>query len=148
VPQAGEWALIELECRDAIDLRNDYDATLDYVKPKREPVQRATPTRPGTVALSGGDDPLKRISAHVYFEMVAGIPVPSSGWVSCPTPQHEDRHPSCTVAETHWRCWSCGAGGTMIDLGAAIYGLEPTGSGYLEIRRRLLADLGFARSER
>jgi hypothetical protein len=38
--------------------------------------------------------------------------------------------------------FSCGAGGSIIDVGSAVYGLEPRGHGYREIRRRLVADLG------
>jgi hypothetical protein len=120
----------------------------EWPQPRQQPTQRstaATSTRPGTVALSSGDDPLKAVPPTVYFEALAGIVVPANGWVSCPVPGHEDRHPSCQVSSTKWRCWSCGAGGSIIDLAAAIYGIEPTGRGYHEIRRRLLADLGLTR---
>jgi hypothetical protein len=101
----------------------------------------AMSTNPSRVAASAGDDPLKTVPPHVYFEAVAGIVVPPKGWVSCPKPGHLDRRPSCKVTNTHWRCWSCGAGGSIIDFGAALYGLEPTGRGYWEIRDRLVADL-------
>jgi hypothetical protein len=105
-------------------------------------------TSPTRLGVSAADDPLKAVPPRVYFEAIAGIVVLANGRVSCPVPAHADNNPSCTVTETLWRCWSCGAGGTIIDLGAAIYGLEPTGAGYVEIRRRLLADLGFSRAER
>jgi hypothetical protein len=98
----------------------------EWPQPPQQPTRRstaATSTRPGTVALSSGDDPLKAVPPAVYFEALAGIVVPANGWVSCPVPGHEDRHPSCQVSSTKWRCWSCGAGGTIIDLGAAIYGI-------------------------
>ena len=38
-------------------------------------------------------------------------------------------------------CYGCGVGGSIIDLGARLYGLEPRGRGFHEIRRRLAADL-------
>jgi hypothetical protein len=106
---------------------------------------QAMSRRPRAVARSNADDPLKAVPPHVYFEAIAGIVVPANGRVSCPVPGHEDRHPSCQVTSRGWRCWSCGAGGSIIDLGAAIYGIEPVDRGYHEIRRRLLADLGLAR---
>ena len=40
-----------------------------------------------------------------------------------------------------WFCFGCQRGGTIIDLGAALYRLEARGAGYREIRRRLAADL-------
>jgi hypothetical protein len=146
--QAACWDALEQRSR----LRNESELLYEqrvreeWPPPKRHhPTQRstaATSTRPGAVALSAWDDPLKAVPPAVYFEAVAEIVVPPNGWVSCPMPDHEDRHPSCKVTSTHWRCWSCGAGGSIIDLGAAVYGLEPRGSGYHEIRRRLLVDLG------
>ena len=127
------------ECHDRT-VRHEPGDCQRHQSARRSPA--ATSTNPARVPVSAGDDPLKAVPPHVYFEAVAGIVVPPNGWVSCPKPDHEDRHPSCKVTSTHWRCWSCGAGGSIIDLGAAIYAVEPTGWGYREIRRRLLADLG------
>jgi hypothetical protein len=60
-------------------------------------------------------------------------------------PDHPDEDPSTKCYGTRWKCFSCDAEGSIIDAGAAVYGLEPTGRGYHEIRRRLLADLGLGR---
>jgi len=60
-------------------------------------------------------------------------------------PDHPDEDPSTKRYGTRWYCFSCGADGTIIDAGAAVYDLEPSGAGYYEIRRRLLADLGLTR---
>lgn len=40
----------------------------------------------------------------------------SHGRFICPA--HPDHSPSATVSKsgTHWKCWSCGAGGNAIDL--------------------------------
>jgi CHC2 zinc finger len=143
---AGEWRLLALECRDRVERANDFDPLLDYVPRTRRPGPAATPTRPGAVALSTGDDPLKAIPPATYFEALAEVVVPANGWVSCPNPDHEDRTPSCQVLSTHWRCFGCGRGGGVIDLAAAVWQIEPRGSGYLEIRRRLVAEFGLARS--
>jgi hypothetical protein len=149
LPERAEaecWAALAAECRE----RNEFERRELYLEPpkkRHQPRQRstaATSTRPGTVALSSTDDPLKAVPPAVYFEAIAGIVVPPNGWVSCPMPLHEDLHPSCQVTNTHWRCWSCGAGGSIIDLAAALYGLIPRGRGYWELRDLIVEALGGA----
>ena len=141
------------ECWAALAERRDrwVDAELVlerelYMGPeaRHQPSQRstaATPTRPSAVALSTGD-PLKQIPPVVYVEALTGEAVPANGRMNCPLPDHDDRTPSFQVLSSHWRCFGCNRGGSVIDLAAALYGIEPRGSGYYEIRRRLLADLG------
>ena len=85
------------------------------------PAQR----RPGRVAKSS--DPYKRINPPEYFETLAGIIVPRDGLVSCPAPDHEDRHPSCSVGaspDQGWCCHSgsCGARGAIYDLASVLLG--------------------------
>lgn len=45
----------------------------------------------------------------------------------CPDPDHEDRHPSVSMRVVNgigrWRCWSCGRGGTAIDVLVVARGL-------------------------
>ena len=96
------WDALAREC----DERNEFERRELYLEPpkRHQPRQRstaATSTRPGTVALSSADDPLKAVPPDVYFEALAGIVVPPNGWVSCPMPDHEDLHPSCQVLSTH-----------------------------------------------
>lgn len=41
----------------------------------------------------------------------------------CPLPKHVDQHPSFTVKDNRWRCWSaCGKSGDVIDLEVALSG--------------------------
>jgi hypothetical protein len=142
----GEWRLLALECRDEVDRKNDYDAVLDFVAPpkRHQPAQRftaATSQRPGAVALPS-DDPLKNIGPATYIEALTGEAISASGWLCCPLPDHDERTPSFQVLSSHWRCFGCSRGGSIIDFGAAWYSLPPRGSGYKEIRRRLADDLG------
>jgi hypothetical protein len=76
------------------------------------------------------DDPYKRIAPAEYFRVLAGIEVPHSGFVRCPSPQHDDRTPSCMVgddAEAGFYCYGCGDGGAIYDLASLLEG-GPTGS--------------------
>ena len=73
---------------------------------------------PGAV----GDDHCRTIPAGVYFERLAGTAVPRSGLVSCPAPDHPDRHPSCSVSGTVWWCFACGRGGSIYDLASVLEG--------------------------
>jgi hypothetical protein len=117
----------------------------EWPRPKRhQPAQRssaATSTRPGTVVLSSGDDPLKAVPPHVYIAALTGEVPSAKGWMHCPFGDHEDRTPSFQVLSSHWRCFGCQRGGSAIDFGAAWYGIEPRGRGYWEIRDRLVAEL-------
>lgn len=78
---------------------------------------------------------LERVAPPAYFRAIAGIPVPAEGgYVSCPTPGHEDRHPSAMVYAEPGRGWCCFActrsgrptGGGAVDLVSALEG-GPTG---------------------
>jgi hypothetical protein len=143
---SGEWALLGLECEDAVE---DANGGYDPPEPSKrhQPMRRSTASsaiKPGAVALSD-DDPLKSIEPRVYVEALTGEVVPANGMMRCPLPDHDDHTPSFQVLSSHWRCFGCNRGGSVIDFAAALYGIEPRGSGYVEIRRRLLADLGVGR---
>ena len=105
------------------------------------------PERPscnlGTARPIGvGDDPLLAIPPTVYVEALTGRQVGRDGKIACPF--HEDRTPSLHVYPTVERGWCCHAGcggGTVIDFGAKLYGIEPRGAGFHQIRQRLEADL-------
>ena len=58
-----------------------------------------------------------------------------------PVADHEDVHPSCKAYGSRWRCFACGAGGSIYDLGSAVYGYRTTGSDFLELRKRIAAEL-------
>lgn len=86
-----------------------------------DPRRRTSPTS-GNGAIDVDDDPYRLIPAAVYFERLAGTVVPRSGLVSCPAPDHPDRHPSCSVSGTVWCCFACGRGGSIYDLASVLEG--------------------------
>jgi DNA primase len=55
----------------------------------------------------------------------------------------EERTPSLHVYpnDRGWACFGCGRGGTIVDFGAHLYGIEPRGGGFHELRRRLVSEL-------
>jgi hypothetical protein len=146
--QGACWADLDDLCRRELEDEFAYERSLGEEPPKRRSVLHGTPHSPSTgsnrVDLDHGD-PLKQIPASQYLPALTGEVVSSTGRTRCPSPHHPDEHPSAKCYGTRWVCFGCGAGGSIIDVAAAIYGIEPTGSGYWEIRRRLLADLGVGR---
>lgn len=107
-----------------------------------DPPERAS-REPGTAGPRAvRDDPLLAIPPTVYVEALTGRQVGRDGKIACPF--HEDRTPSLHVYPTVERGWCCHAGcggGSVIDFGAKLYGIEPRGAGFHQIRERLEADL-------
>lgn len=71
------------------------------------------------------EDPYKQIAPVEYFRRLAGIEVPASGLVRCPSPMHDDTTPSCHVgrdASEGFCCHGCGIGGAIYDLASALEG--------------------------
>jgi hypothetical protein len=84
------------------------------------------------------DDPLHAIPPAVYFEVLLGLAPNRDDKVVCPF--HPDTDPSLHLyadAARGWSCYGCRRGGSIIDLGAELWGIEPRGAGFHEIRRRL-----------
>jgi len=132
------------DLRDRQDRRNKFLAYGD--DPRQRPKRHLHAVPAGRVAAPRFDrreDALLRVSLPVAFEILVGDPVPHSGMVPCPAPDHEDRRPSCHVADRLFHCFSCGAAGSLYDLGALIFGIPPRGESFFELRERLaLALLG------
>ena len=114
-----------------------------------------TPRRPGRPGRSG--DPYKRISPPEYFERLAGIVVPCDGLVSCPAPEHKDRHPSCSVGTSPDQGWCCHAGGcgprgAIYDLASVLlggpWGHELRGDAFTRARAYVADVFGDVRDQR
>ena len=48
------------------------------------------------------------------------------------------------MLDSHWRCFGCNRGGGIIDLAAALYGIEPRGESYWRLRDRIFEALVWA----
>ena len=73
---------------------------------------------------------------------LTGLEPNSRGDVVCPL--HDDTNPSLHVypGDGGWYCFGCERGGTIFDMAGALWGIEPRGKGYHDIRRRLHAMFG------
>jgi hypothetical protein len=77
----------------------------------------------------GSEDPYRRIPPPEYFTKLAGVSVPRSGYVLCPSSRHTEKTASCRVwpeSAGGWWCFGCGAGGAIYDLASLVVG-GPTG---------------------
>jgi hypothetical protein len=135
--KTGEPRPVEIE---HVDCNAVYEARA-IVEGVPDPPGRAEPERrTHTVELDPGD-PIRAVPLPAAFEILTGEAVPRSGMVRCPSADHEDRTPSCHVEDEVFFCHGCCRGGSLIDLGALLWEIEPRGAGYHEIRRRLEAEL-------
>jgi len=143
------WADLAEHCRHRIDGELLYERRLReaWPPPKRSKPHHGTATSTSTAAgrveLSD-NDPLKAMPAAVYLPALAGVEVSSTGRCRCPMPDHEDVHPSAMAYGTRWTCFSCGAGGSIIDLASALSGIAATGSDYWRVRDWILHHLVWA----
>jgi hypothetical protein len=104
--------------------------------PSPEPVETVRHQAPRVA------DALDAIPATEYVPILIGRELGRDNKISCPF--HEDWRPSFHCyedAESGWYCFQCTRGGGIVDFGALLYGIEPRGAGFHEIRRRLAADL-------
>ena len=134
---AGDWRLIGMIAGDRVERELLIDPVLDYVpKPvETQPRPVASATSPGRVRVSSTIDPLKSNDVlRAYWEGELGEVVPAGGWVRCPEPTHEDRHPSCRIRNGRWTCWSCHSWGDAIDLASLRHGIPAEGEGYWRCR--------------
>jgi hypothetical protein len=91
---------------------------------------RTARTNPGDLLLS--------IEPSVYVSDLLARRPGRNHKVECPF--HDDRRPSLHVfptPERGWCCSSCGRGGSIYDLAAALWGVTPCGRELIELRRAL-----------
>lgn len=89
-------------------------------------------------------DPLLGIPPPVYVERLAGRQVGGDGKVLCPF--HADRNTPNLHAypepEQGWYCFACRKGGSIIEFGALLFGIErPRGAEYRKLRQLIAARL-------
>ena len=133
------------ELRDQCDRRNRFLAYGDDPRERSKLHLRAVGGASRRAYSVAGDhegrarDPLRAVPLPVAFEILTGEPVPPSGMVRCPAPGHEDLHPSCRVGDSHFRCFGCGARGSVYDLGSLLSGIPTRRPHATAIRARASA---------
>ena len=90
--------------------------------------------RPGRAA----SDWLRDVSPERYVTVLTGRAIGRDRKLCCPL--HEDRTPSLHVYEDStrgWYCFGCRRGGSVYDLAAALWNVEPRGRGMAVLREAL-----------
>lgn len=96
------------------------------------------PRHRSTTSARVGTDALSSIGPYDYVTRLLSVELGHDGKVCCPF--HADRTPSLHVyesAERGWYCFGCRRGGTIYDLAATLWGMQPRGEEFLELRTRL-----------
>jgi hypothetical protein len=87
------------------------------------------------------DRQLLAIPTADYVRVLGGREPNRAGKVACPF--HDDRTPSLQVYEGgSFYCFGCRRGGTIYDFAAHLWGVEPRGDGFWELRSRLTTQFG------
>jgi len=148
-PHTGPERLRAFEALSEAEQAEFYAALAERIEARRLalgeiewPERRCAPVvrHSGGAAAFGhrSGDVLHRVPPPVYYLALTGEPVPPSGRVHCPAPDHEDLNPSAVVYPEPGRgffCFACGRGGDAITLAALLTGIEPRGDGYRQLRR-------------
>lgn len=74
-------------------------------------------------------DIFQEVREHISALDVArayGLEFDAHGRAKCPF--HDDKHPSMSFKNGRWRCWTCGIGGSSIDLVMRLFGLDAKGA--------------------
>ena len=87
-------------------------------------------------------DALLAIPPKVYVPVLVGQRLNHQGKVACPF--HDDHSPSLHAfgRGRGWRCFGCGARGSIFDLAARLWGLGTRGREFRELRRGLAETFG------
>jgi hypothetical protein len=126
-------AALRMEAGVAFDAAHVIERAPDI---DRKPVERRWAEAP---ARRLSNDPLLRLAPVVYVEKLLGVQARAGRKVRCPF--HDDERPSLHVYPTApqgWCCFSCGRGGSIYDLAAALWGTGTRGRDFVELRRLLM----------
>jgi hypothetical protein len=111
-----------------------------------EPTARRRQRRDAELARDHEEhDVLGEIRPPEYVQALCRVEVPErGGTIRCSLPGHDERTGSFHVyddAARGWYCFGCGRGGTIYDLGAALWGISTRGPAFRELRRELAREL-------
>lgn len=98
--------------------------------------------RAGGTARASSADRLLEVAPAAYVKALTGLTAGRDRKVACPF--HEDSTPSLHVYEKPaegWFCFGCRRGGSVYDLAAELWGVDPRGRGFIRLRQRLEAEL-------
>ena len=121
------------QAHEPLSARPNYPKRGRHLKALQAPQKRAQSRSGGVEA-----DILESVAPPLYFEALAGVFVPARRRDDqVPAPGPRGPHPELSGVARSWSWLALlrrGRGGTVIDLVAYLTGLEPRGSGYIQIR--------------
>lgn len=85
---------------------------------------------------------LEGIEAVDYVFRLTGAEPNRAGYVHCPLPDHDERTPSFSCKGTRWRCYGCGAHGSIYELAGILWDLPRSGADFRRIHERLVEVFG------
>jgi hypothetical protein len=96
----------------------------------RDPKEPRPQRRARRPRADAGPEPWEEMAPADYYRAILGTEPARDGKARCPNAAHTDEHPSAHLygVGRGWYCFSCGSGGTAVDLVAALRGY-PTGAG-------------------
>jgi RepB DNA-primase from phage plasmid/CHC2 zinc finger len=103
------------------------------------------PRREATVVHRGWLHPHDRVLLAIpacdYVTQLTGLEANRAGKVCCPF--HPDETPSLQLyGDNSFYCFGCHTGGSIYDFAARLWGQETKGPAFIELRERLLEELG------
>ncbi len=104
-------------------------------------VEPPRPPAPPAAERQGDDRRLLEIPGPVWVQKLTGDTVDRAHKIPCPF--HEDDTASLAIyPDGSWYCFgACRAGGSLYDFAARLWGLDTKGADFIELRRRLIAEL-------
>lgn len=115
----------------------------DLIGGLADPPGAAAPSSRPRPSIRRRGDALLDLEPELYIARLTGLRVGRSRKVRCPL--HEDGTPSLHVyrdPERGWYCFGCRRGGSVYDLAAALWRVEPRGASFVALRERLTSMFG------
>jgi hypothetical protein len=105
------------------------------------PEARPAPKRVAAPRVTS-DDPLRSVSAEVYYTALTGWEAIPGRHVKCPFWDHQTSRNMMLYPDGSFYCWACEFGGTVFDFAGRLWDVPTRGEDFKVLRERLATELG------